>query len=128
MTSMVPALPKNCDLVGELHEISDVDFLTQDMMEVYCQLSETLIRVGWTPEEDPSGSYFVAVYRDCQLIQDIYSTRQLSEVKSVVERLAVQFCDRPFSKTVSFDSNENQTRFHAGTEMSTSRELGCVNA
>jgi hypothetical protein len=97
MTTVIPQIPADCQLVGEFHDTSDPAFLTQDMVEVFCPKTNTLIRAGWFPDEDPSGTYYVAVYRDCERIRKTYKSAHLTEINSLVERLAIAFCRNPSS-------------------------------
>ncbi len=92
MTAQQPNLPQFCEVVGMLHDTSDVNALTQDMMEVYCPSTDALIRAGWYPDEDPDGYYFVSVYQGGERVRKPYKNTQLSEIKSLIERYAVEFC------------------------------------
>lgn len=107
MTTRYPSVPATCEIVGQLHDTADVTLLTQDMLEVFCPETSTLIRAGWTPDEDPSGSYFVAAYRGCKRIRTTCRNVRLSEVTSLVERLAIEYSRRVFSDDlVVVDANE----------------------
>jgi hypothetical protein len=90
MSYVVPSVPAGCEVVGRLYDMEDVEYLTGDMLEVYCPASGVLIRTGWYPEEDPQGQYVVTAYRDCRRMADSYKTKQIGEARSLVERLAVK--------------------------------------
>lgn len=94
MTTRIPSVPPACEVVGQIYNTTDTTLLTQDMLEVFCPETSTLIRAGWIPDEDPSGSYFVAAYRDCRRIRTTYRSDRISEVTSLVERLAIEYSHR----------------------------------
>lgn len=83
-------VPASCEIAGRLYDKADLHLLTQDMLEVFCPATNTLICVGWMPEEDVNGRYVIARYRDCERIGEVYRTDLFTEAKSVVERMARQ--------------------------------------
>jgi hypothetical protein len=103
MIAEQPQLPTTCEVVGLIRDTSDVSSLTQDMLEVYFPNTDILIRAGWYPDEDLSGSYFVSVYQAGERIRGPYKSTHISEIKSVIERYASAF-SRPYQTSVSSDS------------------------
>lgn len=88
MSFVIPDVPSTCLVVGRLYDTVDRDLLIQDMLEVFCPATNTLICAGWLPEEDFQGSYVIAMYRGCERIGEVYRTKHITEAKSVVERMA----------------------------------------
>lgn len=86
-----------------MYDTADRDLLTQDMLEVLCPATNTLICAGWTPKEDLQGSYVIAMYRGCERIGEVYRTKLITEAKSVVERMAKRHENLlPFSTPVIY--------------------------
>ncbi len=83
---------------GDLYPPSQVDMLTQDMLEVELP-GQVFVDVGWFPEHDPNGMYVITVfYRefDNQLIPP-QETRYYQDALSAVFVLAGRF-QKPVSQ------------------------------
>jgi hypothetical protein len=85
-------LPQDSILRGELHESIDRSWLTQDVLEIDLR-NGLMIDVGWYPEHDLSGRFWVRVFKDDWDNQKIQPMRLTDpwEVKSAVEELAKSF-------------------------------------
>lgn len=82
---MIPQLPQECEITGQLIAPTDPALLNSDMLEVYCPSGGILIRAGWYPEHDPAGEYVISVYSDCNQIE-VERARSISRaVRTVVE-------------------------------------------
>lgn len=87
-------LPEGAEISNYLYAEMEPDDLTQDIVTVSLP-NGFYIDVGWYPEHDPSGCYWVRVFRefwDHQLIPPI-RVESPYEVVLTVERLARLFCD-----------------------------------
>lgn len=92
--NVIPQVPPGCQITGSIPDASDVRRLTGDLLDVYCPMTETLVSVGWYPEEDPQGEYSVTVYRHCEEIRS-QSTRDAAEALNLVEAWCAEFQPTP---------------------------------
>lgn len=95
-------LPEGAEVSNYLYADMDADDLTQDIVTVSLP-NGFYIDVGWYPEHDPSGCYWVRVFReywDNQMIPEI-KLENPHEVVLTVERLARLFCDSQVSVSQS---------------------------
>lgn len=88
-------LPPGCEQSSCLCENMESDDLTQDVATIYLS-GDVFIDVGWYPEHDPSGEYWIRVFRGdffTQLIPPIKikPSTAVNEVISTVESLATRF-------------------------------------
>ena len=92
MSYYLPAVPAGCRVAGCLYGPEDAELLNSTMLEVGCPAgnpeTDVLICAGWHPEEDPSGGYYVVVYRGRDEMILPWTSTDPREVIKLVEGLA----------------------------------------
>ena len=92
MSPIRPRVPEGSNVYSFLYPTTDPEYLTQDVLAVSLP-SGFYIDVGWFPEHDPNGYYFIRVfyqYWDAQYIRPI-RVKTVEEVVVAVEVLAGRF-------------------------------------
>jgi hypothetical protein len=87
-------LPSEAQVIGDLCDRSDVDYLTQDMLQVELPGS-VFIDVGWYPDLDPNGEYRVIAFKDRveNLIEPVFASRDVSEVEDAIGRMVYRYLE-----------------------------------
>ena len=91
MSSIIPNVPERCEIAGCIYDTEHPELLGRDMLEVYCPTTDTLVCVGWHPEEDTNGQYVVVAYRQCERITEPFRTRSIARAIEETQRLAKMF-------------------------------------
>lgn len=82
-------IPSGARITNQLFPTSNSDYLTQDLVTIALP-NGCFVDVGWYPEHDPTGEYFVRVfyeYWDAQL-REPFCTRDPREAAALAEELA----------------------------------------
>ncbi len=79
-------------VVNSLYDSTEPGFLTQDLLLVELP-SHAHIDVSWIPEHDPSGAYYVTVFRGNDQLAEVKTKTAVGALTSV-ESLAKQFTEQ----------------------------------
>jgi hypothetical protein len=106
MNLMPLNLPEGSTTVNYLHKEMTVEDLTQDLVTVQLPTGY-FIDVGWYPEHDSNGDFWVRVYYGSwdQQMRDPIKVKHLFQVKQFVEKLA-QLYSAPIVLASSCGSSE----------------------
>lgn len=107
MNSIDLTLPPHAVILNYLyHDMTPAD-LTQDMLTVRLA-NGYYIDVGWYPEHDPSGEFFIRVFHGCwdrQAFDRAIKVRAIEQVRFHVEKLAQRFSQ----EIVAFSSAQSKS-------------------
>ena len=95
--------PAVLNVLGEIESPSDASVLTQDMLEVHMR-NGVVIDVGWYPEHDPKGCYYIRPFFkvwDHQLLSVPLATSDRAEACRIVEYLAVKYSSATIAESAS---------------------------
>lgn len=104
-------LPEKALLKGAIYNTYDLDYLSEDLLEINLQSGLT-IDVGWYPEGERPGAFQVVLFKQFwrnQVIPPI-EVQTLPELVQIVENLAAKYsenvisCSDSTEKTVSVQS------------------------
>lgn len=88
MTYVKLNLPDEAQVIGDLCDRTDADYLTQDMLQVELP-GNVFIDVGWYPDLDPKGEYRIVVFKDRveNQIEPMFASRDVAEVEETIGRI-----------------------------------------
>ena len=98
MKEIHPSVPKDCQVVGALHDSDDARDLGEDMIDVSLP-NGYLVSAGWFPEGSPDGKYVVTVSDGLDLVTEPIEQADISETRESIESLTEGYSRRAHWRT-----------------------------